>query len=105
MLIELHFSDFDEALLLLPYSAACDILQMLPDLLKSQYQAEIVAKLTLSLLQAHHGPIVASQELLPQIEQIKSCALQQISTLRVRVIYFNFKQQITTLVSSCLFFY
>ncbi|XP_016840721.1 WD repeat-containing protein 3 [Nasonia vitripennis] len=75
-------SDFDEALFLLPYSAASEILRMLPSLLKSQYQAEIVAKLTLSLIQAHHGPIIASQELLPQIEEIKSLALQQVSSLR-----------------------
>ncbi|XP_058809971.1 WD repeat-containing protein 3 [Phymastichus coffea] len=75
-------SDFDEALLLLPYSAACDILKILPNLLKSQYESELVVKLTLSLIQAHHGPIIASQELLPEIEIIKSLALQQISTLR-----------------------
>ena len=56
---------------------------MLPKLLKSQYQAEMVAKLTLSLIQAHHGPIAASQELLPQIEEIKILAMKQISTLRV----------------------
>ncbi|XP_011505302.1 PREDICTED: WD repeat-containing protein 3 [Ceratosolen solmsi marchali] len=77
-----HASDFDEAVMLLPYSAACEILQMLPKLLKKQYQAELIAKLTLSLIQAHHGPIVTSQELLPQIEEIKSLALEQISALR-----------------------
>ena len=56
---------------------------MLPNLLRNQYQAEIVVKLTLSLLEAHHGPIVASQELLPQLEEIKDLAFQQIFSLRV----------------------
>ena len=78
------YSDLNEALLILPYSVACDVLKMLPKLLKRQYQIELVTKLALSLIQAHHNPIVASQELLPTLEEVRKLAMEQISTLRVR---------------------
>lgn len=81
------YSDFEEALLLLPFSAACEILQMLPKLLKNQYQIEMVAKLTLSLIQVHHAPLVASQQLLPQIEDIQKLAMNQILSLRVNIYF------------------
>lgn len=76
-------SDLDEALLVLPYSVACEVLKMLPKLLKRQYKAELVSKVALSLVKAHHGPIIASQELLPILEEVNKLAMKQISTLRV----------------------
>ncbi|XP_012526680.1 WD repeat-containing protein 3 [Monomorium pharaonis] len=75
-------SELEETLLLLPYSAACDILQRLPDLLKNDYHTELLAKLALCLIQAHHGPIVANQNLLPTLEIVKKLAVEKISTLR-----------------------
>ncbi|XP_015606327.1 WD repeat-containing protein 3 [Cephus cinctus] len=80
-------SDLEEALLLLPYSAACEILRMLPKLLESEYQSELLARLSLCLIQAHHGPIVASQELLSTLETVKALAMQRIATLRDTVGY------------------
>lgn len=73
----------EETLLLLPYSAASDILQRLPNLLKSDYHVELLARLALCLIQAHHGPIVANQNLLPTLEIVKKLAVEKISTLRV----------------------
>lgn len=73
----------EETLLLLPYSAACDILQRLPNLLKSDYHTELLARLALCLVQAHHSPIVANQNLLPILEIVKKLAMEKISTLRV----------------------
>ncbi|XP_011691518.1 PREDICTED: WD repeat-containing protein 3 [Wasmannia auropunctata] len=75
-------SELEETLLLLPYSAACDILQRLPNLLKNDYHAELLARLALCLVQAHHGPIVANQNLLPTLEIVKKLAVERISSLR-----------------------
>ncbi|CAL1677710.1 unnamed protein product [Lasius platythorax] len=75
-------SEVEETLLLLPYSAASDILQKLPSLLKREYHAELIARLALCLIQAHHGPIVANQNLLPTLEIVKKLAVERISTLR-----------------------
>ncbi|XP_043273092.1 WD repeat-containing protein 3 [Venturia canescens] len=75
-------SDLDETLLLLPYSAACEILQALPKLLEGESQIELLAKLALSLIQAHHGPIVANAELLPVLEDVRNLAMERITCLR-----------------------
>lgn len=78
----------EETLLLLPYSAACDILQRLPNLLKNDhYRVELLARLALCLVQAHQGPIVANQNLLPTLEIVKKLAVERISTLRVMEAY------------------
>lgn len=75
-------SDLEEALYVLPFSVACDILNMLPKLLKRKYQAEIVTRLALTLIQTHHNPIVASANLLSTVEEIKTLAMEQITSLR-----------------------
>ena len=75
-------SDLEETLLLLPYSAACEILKMLPKLLESEYNTESLARLALCLVHAHHGPIVATQELLPVLESVSTLAIQKVSALR-----------------------
>lgn len=84
--MKLFYSDLEETLLLLPYSAACEILKMLPKLLQSDYHTELIAKLALCLVQAHHGPITATRELLPILETVKTLAIQKISKLRVRAV-------------------
>lgn len=75
-------SELEETLLLLPYSAACDILQRLPSLLENGYHTELLARLALCLIQAHHGPIMANQNLLPTLEIVKKLAIEKISALR-----------------------
>ncbi|XP_011643743.1 WD repeat-containing protein 3 isoform X1 [Pogonomyrmex barbatus] len=75
-------SELEETLLLLPYSAACDILQRLPSLLKNNYHSELLARLALCLVQAHHGPIVANQNLLSTLEIVKKLTIKKISSLR-----------------------
>lgn len=75
-------SDLEETLLLLPYSAACEILKMLPKLFESDYDTELMARLALCLLQAHHGPITATKELLPVLEIVRALAIKKVSGLR-----------------------
>lgn len=85
---QIRASDLEESLLLLPYSAACEILKMLPKLLESNYHTELIAKLALCLIQAHHGPIIATQELLPILEIVKTLTIKKVSDLR-DIIGFN----------------
>ncbi|XP_031826213.1 WD repeat-containing protein 3 [Nomia melanderi] len=75
-------SELDETLMLLPYSAACDILKMLPKLLQSDYHTELIARLALSLIQTHHGPITANLELLQTLETVKTLSIKKVSALR-----------------------
>ncbi|KZC12214.1 PREDICTED: WD repeat-containing protein 3 [Dufourea novaeangliae] len=75
-------SDLEETLLLLPYSAACDILKMLPKLLESDHHTELIARLTLCLVQTHHGPITSNQELLHTLETVQTLAIKKVSELK-----------------------
>lgn len=75
--------DMEETLLLLPFSAACEILEMLPKLLKSEYQAEMLCRLAVSLIQAHHGPITGNSDLLPVLEEVRDLAMKRMGDLRV----------------------
>nr|XP_033322455.1 WD repeat-containing protein 3 isoform X2 [Megalopta genalis] len=75
-------SDLEEALLLLPYSVACDILKMLPKLLQSDHQTELIARLALCLVETHHNPIISNPELLHTLETVKILAIKKVSQLR-----------------------
>ncbi|XP_015110704.1 WD repeat-containing protein 3 [Diachasma alloeum] len=79
--------DMEETLLLLPFSAACQILSTLPTLLRSEYQAEMLSRLAVNLIQAHHGPIVANSDLLPVLEEVRDLAMKRIGHLRDTVGY------------------
>lgn len=81
------FSELEETLLLLPFSAACDILQKLPSLLKRNYHAELLARLALCLIRAHHGPIVANQDLLLTLKIVRKQAMKRITYLKVMKSY------------------
>lgn len=61
---------------------------MLPKLLESEYNTESLARLALCLVHAHHGPIVATQELLPVLESVSTLAIQKVSALRVNKILY-----------------
>lgn len=80
----MYFSELEETLMLLPFSAACDILQRLPALLKRDYHTELLARLALCLIQSHYGPIVANKHLLSMLENVRTLAMEKISTLRVK---------------------
>ncbi|KAI4483042.1 hypothetical protein M0804_008097 [Polistes exclamans] len=75
-------SDLEETLLLLPFATACEILQMIPRLLKINFHTELLTKLTVFLIQAYHGPITSNQNLLLTLETIKPIIFEKISTLR-----------------------
>lgn len=66
-------NDLEEALLLLPFSNVCEILEKLPRLAeKRKDQTELICKVTLFLFRIHHKPIVNSKTLLPSIKKLIS---------------------------------
>ncbi|XP_034938311.1 WD repeat-containing protein 3 [Chelonus insularis] len=75
-------SDMEETLSLLPYSAACEILNYLPQLLRAGYHSELLSRISLHLISAHHGPIVANAKLIPILEEIRDLTLQKMTELR-----------------------
>ncbi|RZC43050.1 WD repeat-containing protein 3, partial [Asbolus verrucosus] len=63
-------SDLEEALLLLPFTSVCEVLQILPALIARGDQVELVCKILMFLLKLHHAPIVANQTLLLTLKQL-----------------------------------
>ncbi|KAK5640142.1 hypothetical protein RI129_010953 [Pyrocoelia pectoralis] len=80
-------SDLEEALLLLPFSSVCKILEMLPSLLLNHFQNELICKIAMFLLKIHHAPIVANHALLSNLRQINKLAQVKVGELRDMVGY------------------
>ncbi|XP_055609495.1 WD repeat-containing protein 3-like [Uranotaenia lowii] len=71
VLTRIRSSDLEESLLLLPFSAVCEILTRIPKLVQTrQDQTETICKVVLFLFRIHQKPIVANQVLLPTIQRI-----------------------------------
>lgn len=70
--------------MLLPFSAACELLRRFPALLKQEKEVELVARTLTFLLKVHHGPIVGSRELLPVLSSIQELAIKSVTSLRVK---------------------
>lgn len=71
VLSKVRGNDLEEALLLLPFSNVCDILERLPRLAESRKdQSELLCKVTIFLFRIHHKPIVNSKTLLPSIRKL-----------------------------------
>lgn len=83
-------SDLEESLILLPFTSVCVILQNLPALLKRGDQIEIVCKLAMFLLKIHHGPIIANQALLENLQEIQKLASGKVHELRVSNVLFSY---------------
>ncbi|KAL4709936.1 hypothetical protein ACJJTC_003899 [Scirpophaga incertulas] len=75
-------SDLEEALLLLPFNAACEIVRMLPKLLDRGDNAELFCRLAVFLLRVHHAPLAASSDLLKPLIQTQAKATMRLNELR-----------------------
>lgn len=84
---KIRSSDLEEALLLIPFSVACDIVRMLPTLLERSDNVEMLCRLAIFLLKIHHAPIVANQALLKHMIQIQAKAAMRLHELRDMVGY------------------
>ncbi|KAJ8983270.1 hypothetical protein NQ317_007170 [Molorchus minor] len=75
-------SDLEEALLILPFSSVCELLQALPALMARGDNTELVSKICMFLLKLHHGPIVANHSLLMTLQKIQKLAAEKVRELR-----------------------
>lgn len=86
----IRHSDLEEALLILPYTAVCKVLQQLAGLVAECDHIELISKVTIFLLKLHHAPIVANQNLLPALIQLQKLALNKVQDLRVNINLINY---------------
>ncbi|KAK9880788.1 hypothetical protein WA026_013117 [Henosepilachna vigintioctopunctata] len=80
-------SDLEEALLILPFSAVCEVLQVLPTLIQRGDNIELLCKLSVFLLKLHHSPVVANHTLLTTLEKLYKLAMNKLQELRDMVGY------------------
>ncbi|KAI8435791.1 hypothetical protein MSG28_004019 [Choristoneura fumiferana] len=80
-------SDLEEALLLLPFSTACEIVRMLPSLLERGSNTELLCRLAVFLLKVHHAPLTAHKALLKPLIQIQAKAGVRLAEIRDTVGY------------------
>uniref|UniRef100_A0A6P7GEH8 WD repeat-containing protein 3-like n=1 Tax=Diabrotica virgifera virgifera TaxID=50390 RepID=A0A6P7GEH8_DIAVI len=69
-------------MMILPFSAVCEILQILPTLLSRGVQTELICKISMFLLKLHYAPIIANQYLLGALEKLLRHGNQQVKELR-----------------------
>lgn len=68
---KIRSTDLEEALLLLPFSGVCEILEKLPKIAETRKdEVELITKVVLFLFRIHHKPIVSNQVLLPSIQKL-----------------------------------
>uniref|UniRef100_A0A8D8K872 WD repeat-containing protein 3 n=2 Tax=Culex pipiens TaxID=7175 RepID=A0A8D8K872_CULPI len=83
VLTRIRASDLEEALLLLPFSTVCELLERIPKLTATrQDQTEIICKVVLFLFRIHQKPIVANQTLLPVIQDLTGKLQRAVHELR-----------------------
>uniref|UniRef100_A0A336KWX1 CSON000766 protein n=1 Tax=Culicoides sonorensis TaxID=179676 RepID=A0A336KWX1_CULSO len=71
VLQRIRATDMDEGLLLLPFSAVCDMLKRMPHLIQTRKdQTELLCKVVLFCFKVHQKPLMNTQSLLPTIREI-----------------------------------
>uniref|UniRef100_A0A1B6DL56 Small-subunit processome Utp12 domain-containing protein n=1 Tax=Clastoptera arizonana TaxID=38151 RepID=A0A1B6DL56_9HEMI len=75
-------NDLEETLLLLPFTAVCELLPLLLKLLEKFVHCELVSRAVIFLLRVHHQQIVANLKLLPLVNKLSSLAINNISNIR-----------------------
>lgn len=82
-------SELEEALLLIPFNSACEIVRMLPGLLDRGDSSELLCRLAVFLLRVHHAALVANHGLLKNMIQIQAKASMRLNELRVCMLLSN----------------
>ncbi|XP_052901489.1 WD repeat-containing protein 3 [Anopheles moucheti] len=83
VLSRIRASDLEESLLLLPFSAVCELLEKVPKLtLARKDHTELICKVVMFLFRVHQKPIVSNQVLLPVIQKIVPSLQAAVTELR-----------------------
>ncbi|XP_059475332.1 WD repeat-containing protein 3 [Neocloeon triangulifer] len=78
-------SDIEEALLLIPFSNVCMLLNRIPHLLRQKNDVETVARSLLFLVKVHHEPIVQTKKLLMTVKELSTLSIESLNQERDRV--------------------
>lgn len=82
-LMRIRASDLEEALLLLPFSIVCEVLERLPTLLTQRPdQLELLCRVTIFLFKVHMKPISAAKTLKPLLVKLLSMLKRDVGQLR-----------------------
>ncbi|XP_053679771.1 WD repeat-containing protein 3 [Anopheles nili] len=85
VLSRIRSSDLEESLLILPFSAVCELLERISKIISSSKyidHTELICKVVLFLFRVHHKPIVSNQVLLPAIAGMVGTLQQTIKDVR-----------------------
>lgn len=80
-------SDMEEALLILPFTTVCELIQYLPNLMNRGDYVELVGKVVMFLLKVHHAPIIANHTLLTTLKSLQKVCCVKAEELRDMVGY------------------
>ncbi|XP_017036010.1 WD repeat-containing protein 3 [Drosophila kikkawai] len=82
-LVRIRASDLEEALLLLPFSNVCEVLERLPTLLAQRPdQLELLCRVTIFLFKVHMKPIAAAKTMKPLLVKLLSMLKRDVGQLR-----------------------
>lgn len=82
-LMRIRASDLEEALLLLPFSTVCEVLERLPTLLTQRPdQLELLCRVTIFLFKVHMKPISAAKNMKPLLVKLLSMLKRDVGQLR-----------------------
>ncbi|XP_017104953.2 WD repeat-containing protein 3 [Drosophila bipectinata] len=82
-LMRIRASDLEEALLLLPFSTVCELLERLPTLLTQRHdQLELLCRVTIFLFKVHMKPISAAKTMKPLLVQLLTLLKRDVTNLR-----------------------
>uniref|UniRef100_A0A1A9WRW0 WD_REPEATS_REGION domain-containing protein n=1 Tax=Glossina brevipalpis TaxID=37001 RepID=A0A1A9WRW0_9MUSC len=76
-------SDLEEALLLLPFSIVCELLERLPSLIEERSdEIELLSKVTMFLFKIHMKPISGAKHMKSLLERLINLLTSEVNTLR-----------------------
>uniref|UniRef100_A0A6P8IV86 WD repeat-containing protein 3-like n=1 Tax=Actinia tenebrosa TaxID=6105 RepID=A0A6P8IV86_ACTTE len=85
---KIRSSELEEALVVLPFDYVIDILKLLDEWIKANWEIELSCRCLFFLMRIHHNQIAATSKLLPVIDSIRQNTKRQVHGLR-DIIGFN----------------
>ncbi|XP_065358456.1 WD repeat-containing protein 3 [Calliphora vicina] len=82
-LARIRASDLEEALLILPFSNVCELLEKLPGILEERPdEIELLAKVTMFLFRVHMKPIIGAKHMKPLLQTLVKALKKDVYSLR-----------------------
>lgn len=82
ILRKIRCSDMEEILSLLPFASVNQLIEQLIPLLKRSREVEVINRVLVFLVRAHHKPIVSSRNLFLTMKQLQSLSMKRVTEAR-----------------------